>query len=165
MDGGLGGFQAGANYQVGAWVFGVEGQFSWADLHGSHVESARYRRHLTTKVKRISNVAGRLGYAFDRTLIYVRGCGAWVRDDHTKIDAGAIEATGRASRSGWLIGTGIEHAFFGNWSGKVEYNFMDFGRRGVTMVEVGGGAPEVFNVQQEIHSITFGLNWRFGPGL
>jgi hypothetical protein len=32
LRGGLGGFQAGANYQVNQFVIGLEGDFSWADL-------------------------------------------------------------------------------------------------------------------------------------
>src|SRR5262249_49788539 len=38
VDGFIGGGQVGYNYQVGRWVFGVEADFSWADVNGSHVD-------------------------------------------------------------------------------------------------------------------------------
>ena len=33
-------------------------------------------------------------------------------------------------RWGWMVGGGLEYAFTGNWSMKIEYNYMNFGNRG-----------------------------------
>lgn len=34
------------------------------------------------------------------------------------------------TRTGWTIGAGAEQRFSGNWTAKIEYLFMDFGRVG-----------------------------------
>src|SRR5262245_52680225 len=50
----LGGFQVGGNYQIGQWVFGVEGQFSWARLDGNHVSIPDPADVLSTRADWIS---------------------------------------------------------------------------------------------------------------
>ena len=34
-NGWLGGAQVGCNYQVGGWVFGIQGDYAWTDASGS----------------------------------------------------------------------------------------------------------------------------------
>ena len=160
----LGGLQAGANYQFSNWVVGLEGQYSWADLKGDHISLVDAADTLGTKVRRIATFAARFGYAFDRTLIYAKGGGAWAHDDHTKIDLGVLEGIGDRNRSGWLAGFGIEHAFYGPWSAKLEYNYMDLGTRSVTLFDPAGPPPDIFNVRQRIQTIVAGINYRFWTG-
>lgn len=157
----LGGLQAGANYQFSNWVIGVEGQYSWADLSGSHISLVDPADTLGTKVRRMATFAGRFGYAFDRALIYAKGGGAWAHDDHTKIDLGVLEGVGRLNRSGWMAGTGIEYAVLGSWSAKLEYNYMDMGTRRVTLIDPAGGPPDFFDIRQHIQTIVVGINYRF----
>jgi outer membrane immunogenic protein len=160
----LAGFQAGANYQFTNWVIGVEGQYSWARFRGDHISLVDPADTLSTKVRRIATFAGRFGYAFDRTLIYAKGGGAWTHDDHTKIDLGVLEGIGHANRSGWMAGAGVEYAFNGPWSAKLEYNYMDFGTRRVTLFDPAGGPPDFFDIRQRIHTIAAGVNYRFWTG-
>src|SRR5882757_404693 len=35
---GIGGIQGGCNYQVGGWVFGIQGDYDWARANGSHAD-------------------------------------------------------------------------------------------------------------------------------
>ena len=69
-------------------------------------------------------------------------------------------------RSGWMIGTGIEQAISGNWSAKIEYNYMDFGTETnlfpVLRIAGAPGLFDRFDVTQRIHLIKFGINYRFG---
>jgi outer membrane immunogenic protein len=165
VDGAVAGGQVGFNYQTGPWVLGVEGQFSWANLDGNHLNPLDLADSLTTRVRWMSSVAARIGYAFERTLVYVKGGGAWARDHHETIDLGVLERTGGATRSGWLVGGGLEYGIGGGWSAKVEYNFMDFGRRTITMSPVDpAGDADLFDIDQHIHTVIFGLNYRFGGG-
>jgi outer membrane immunogenic protein len=157
----LGGLQAGANYQFSNWVIGVEGQYSWADLSGSHISLVDPADTLGTKVRRMATFAGRFGYAFDRALIYAKGGGAWAHDDHTKFDLGVREGVGRLNRSGWMAGAGVEYAFIGPWSAKLEYNYMDMGTRRVTLIDPAGGPPDFFDIRQHIQTIVVGINYRF----
>jgi outer membrane immunogenic protein len=72
-----------------------------------------------------------------------------------------IAASVRVTRSGWLVGTGIEYAITPTWSAKIEYNYMDFGTKNVLFDLSGDPA----SVKQQLHSVKFGINYRFwGPG-
>ena len=57
------------------------------------------------------------------------------------------------------MGGGIEYAFTRNWSGKVEYNYMDFGTKDLNFC--GGGYCDPFRVFQRLHEVKVGLNYRF----
>jgi outer membrane immunogenic protein len=64
-----------------------------------------------------------------------------------------------------MFGTGIEHAFFGNWSAKVEYDYLDFGTRTTTFTGLGAlvvGLNDNVDIRQRIHLVKLGLNYRFG---
>jgi outer membrane immunogenic protein len=173
----LGGGQVGFNYQVASWVLGAEAQFSWADLEGKDncvIASPIALVNCRTKVDWLGTVAGRLGFAFDRTMVFVTGGGAWVHDNYdtsffaTPFPNIHVEDT----RWGWMFGTGVEHAFFGNWSAKVEYDYLDFGTKTVAIngaiTPVAAAAiPASFGVQnqQHINEVKAGINWRFAPNL
>ena len=81
-------------------------------------------------MKSLASVTGRLGYAWDRFLGYVKGGGAWENDDHFFTDA-INTGTASLTRSGWTVGIGGEYAFTNFVSGFVEYDYYDFGDRDV----------------------------------
>jgi outer membrane immunogenic protein len=62
----VGGAQVGVNYQVNAAVFGLEGDFSGASLHGNSTDGAGFTHN--TGSDWTSTVTNRLGYAIDRAL-------------------------------------------------------------------------------------------------
>ena len=74
VSGWLAGGQIGCDYQAGAVLFGVEGQYSWANLKGDSVDTLSgeiLSDH--TKVEALGTITARLGYVWDRTLLYVKG--------------------------------------------------------------------------------------------
>lgn len=169
----LGGFQAGFNYQIAQWVFGVEGQWSWSGMEGdSAINPASYTwlngaasDFAHTDVNWVATLAGRVGIAFDRTLLYVKGGFAWADEEHWMSYIGGLQATDKFSdtRTGWMVGVGVEHAFWANWSAKLEYNFMDFGTDRHAQTCFGTGVIcNDFDVDQQIHVVKFGINYRFG---
>ncbi len=83
-------------------------------------------------------MTGRVGYAWDRFLRYVKGVVAWEGDDHSYTD-GVTTGTVSATRNGWTIGVGGEYAFTNFLSGFVEYNYYEFGSRDLTFVDNIGG--------------------------
>jgi outer membrane immunogenic protein len=163
----LGGAQVGFNYQTGPLVWGAEAQFSWSDITGSNLCFAEFQ--CRAKTDWLGTAAVRLGYAFDRTMIFVKGGGAWA---HNKYDLSIIEGIGSQqnfnaseTRWGWMFGTGIEHAFYGNWSAKVEYDFLDLGTKNVDFglnALLSPGESVTTEIRQRIHLVKFGLNYRFG---
>jgi outer membrane immunogenic protein len=124
------------------------------------------------KVDGLITYAGRVGFSADRTLVYVKGGGAWVHDKLTVDQVGGIVTTcnggvcaiagetTKHSRWGWMWGTGIEYALPNNWSAKVEYNFIDVSSNDNQSF---GNVPFTFDVTQRIHLVKFGLNYRLGP--
>ena len=160
IDGFIGGGQVGFNYQVGALVWGVEADFSWANLDGSFTDTVFFGDNTTT-VKWFGTVTGRIGYAWDRTLLYVKGGGAWVRDVYAITDDSGFFAETRETRWGWTVGAGLEYGLTPNWSVKVEYNYLDFGTERIRFAP-DFGAPFERDADQQIHVVKFGINYRFG---
>jgi outer membrane immunogenic protein len=89
-DDGVIGVQGGYNWQTGALVVGIEVQSSWGEVRkgGIKVEPSEVvrRRRAGTTVENVGTIAGRLGYAMDRWLGYVKAGGAWAFDIHRVFD-------------------------------------------------------------------------------
>ena len=131
----VGGGQVGANYQLNSFVVGVEGDFDWfADNNnsGGGTGIGRLTGYYTisgsSNGRWLTTVTGRLGYAFDRVLVYAKGGGAWVGSNNLtllNVGTGATVAFGNSNtNTGWVVGGGLEYAFFNNWTAKVEYNYV-----------------------------------------
>ena len=63
------------------------------------------------------------------------------------------------TQSGWTAGAGVEFAVSGNWSAKLEYEYVDLTRQRYDLS--GFGLPGV-DVDPRIHLLKFGLNYHFG---
>jgi outer membrane immunogenic protein len=166
-DGFIGGVQGGCDYQVGPWVFGVQGDYNWADVNGSHVDPffAGHTHHVDTKS--LASVTGRVGYAWDRFLAYVKAGGAWERDDHSITGPLFVTTTSGETRGGWTVGVGGEYAFT-NWlSGFVEYDYYQFDDRTRTVVcgvpgcLPGGASAFSVDIEDRKHVVKAGINVRF----
>ena len=165
-SGALAGGTFGGNYQFGNVVLGLEGTYDWADIRNTQsavLGLGAGTLTLVTKNDYIATVAGRVGYAFDRVLIYGKGGAAFTRD---RLDANLVgpvpgTATGSFDRTGWLAGAGVEYAFLQNWSMKLEYDYLGFGRTSETPTTTGGLAASSASVKLEMQKLLFGVNYRF----
>src|SRR5437764_225709 len=72
-DGAVAGGQVGFNWQTGSLVLGVEGSGDWADIKGSGQSALFVQDINNTKISSLFTVTGRVGWAWDRTLLYVKG--------------------------------------------------------------------------------------------
>jgi outer membrane immunogenic protein len=161
-DGWLAGGTIGYNYQQGNLVLGTEGEFYWSDLEGSKSNNllvpftASYSNNWT------GTLSTRLGVAFDTVLVYSKAGVAWANNDYT-LNLGvpvAASFTGSDTDTGWLVGGGVEWAFARNWSAKIEGTYMDFGQKNKELGNVGG-VPIAADVDAQISTIKFGVNYRF----
>jgi outer membrane immunogenic protein len=163
--GGLAGGQAGCDYQfTGGFVIGIQGDYAWASAEGSHDSALETGVAYHSKARSLASVTGRVGYAWDRFLGYVRGGGAWERDDYwaTTIILGTAY-TARETRSGWTIGVGGEYAFTNAVSAFVEYGYYDFGTRTIGLTpQVVGLGPALVDIKAASSVVRAGLNVRFG---
>src|SRR5262249_40822749 len=157
-DGFLGGAQAGFNWQVNQWVFGVEGDWSWTNANScsGHVVFPAYAG--CADVNWYATLAGRAGVALDRALFYAKGGVAFVEDDKF-IRFNGVEKTdtNKVIGGGWMVGAGLESAFAPNWWGKVEYIFLDFGGGSpFTFTANPVGLVEKWDIDQQVHVVKAG---------
>ena len=170
VDGFVAGGQVGCNlWQRDRWVFGIEGQASWADIDGSVTLPALTTGQLAsfrTEIDVIGSIAARFGYAFGatgQTLVFVKGGAAFVHEQFHATYAifPAAQQSDKDLRWGWMIGAGIEQALSSNWSLKGEYNYSNFGTRDVDLC-APGPLCDTFSIKQHVHLVKFGINYRFG---
>ena len=164
-DSWVGGVQAGCDYQfAGGFVIGIQGDYAWTDAEGSHDSARELGVAYHSRVRSLATATGRIGYAWDRLLGYVKGGGAWERDDYwaTTIVVGTAYAA-RETRSGWTIGVGGEYAFTTFLSGFVEYNYYDFGTGEIGFTpQLAGLRPAFVDIKETKSVVRAGLNFRFG---
>jgi len=152
----LAGGTAGYNWQSGAIVYGIEGDFDWSNVKGS--ASCAVVLTCETASSRLATFRGRVGYAFDRWLPYITAGGAYGNVKATTSAAGVTLASASKSELGWTFGAGLEYAFMGNWTAKLEYLYVNLGSFDA------GIAPVVNNVSFKESIVRAGLNYKFsGP--
>jgi outer membrane immunogenic protein len=173
-DGAIFGGQIGCDYQFwGNWVIGIQGDFAGARITGDQnlgttpfgvASTDAGITHVRTDW--LASVTGRIGWTgwLPRTLFYIRGGGAWVRDkfDFISVNGNNDEffATGTQTRSGWTIGGGIEYALAPNWSIFAEFNHYDFGNKTVARF-LSTRSVTTFDAKQRIEAVRVGVNYRF----
>jgi outer membrane immunogenic protein len=139
-------------------VLGVEVDYQWANINGSGTaggitDSARVRDFGTARA--------RVGYAWDRWLVY--GTGGWAFDARTRYSfVTPAGPTGSRELDGWAAGAGVEYAFAPNWSAKLEYLHVDLDRRNYPTVV--GCAATACTVGANLDTVRLGLNYRFWGG-
>ena len=154
-------------------MIGIEGDGSAADIKGGITDTVSLAGIPITgtanaRTDWLASTTGRLGWAWDRWLVYGKGGVAWAGDKYSaSIPIFNEQLNASETRTGWTVGGGIEWAFWNNWSAKVEYDFYDFGTRSVTLAGTFAGAPITVpgvDVKQTISAVKFGINYRFGWG-
>jgi outer membrane immunogenic protein len=112
VDGFLGGVQLGYNWQFSPnIVFGLEADITGTDMNGTPLGIPVHIDYLAT-------ARARIGYAWDRTMLYGTGGLAYSR---------AAAAGLHDTDTGWAAGAGLEWAYSNSWTLKAEYLYVDLG--------------------------------------
>ncbi len=159
-DGWFAGGQIGWNWQAAGspWVWGIEADLQGADISGSATANGLGLITGTADIDMFATVRGRLGYAWDRVMVYGTGGIAWARNEFTLTGLGVTISEDR-THTGWVVGGGVEWALLDNWTAKIEYQFLSFdSERYFPAVAAGAG----IDFDTDIHTIRIGLNYRFG---
>ena len=160
----VGGAQAGFDYQFSSVVVGAQASLSDSYINGQDTENAvggTNQLRLTSEPTWFASVTGRVGYAANTLLFYLKGGGAWMHIEHVEDNLGVGGAAGSPSqsisdtRSGFVGGVGLEYAMTENLSALFEYDFYDFG----TKTEPFFTTP--IAIRSDLHTLTVGLNYRF----
>jgi outer membrane immunogenic protein len=148
----------GYNYDVGGgWIAGIEGDLGLLDISADDKQVYDGHIYKTHFGPWWGTVRGRAGYAFDRTLVYGTAGAAFMAVDEISIGNTPGETAKNAdTRSGWVVGAGIEHAFAPNAAVKIEYLHMDFGRYEGLSANV-----ENFHFDNSVDLVRAGVNYKF----
>jgi len=171
LDGVIGGGQLGYNWQgLGSpWVFGIEADIQGSDEHNNNGTFAGIGSAIAyqQKFEWFGTVRGRVGWVTGyegRWLPYVTGGLAYGQNN---ISGGGtlglgltpVAFNGSNTNLGWTVGAGLEWAFGGEWSAKIEYLYMDIDN-GQTFALIPGVTN--FTTGHMIDNIgRVGINWHF----
>jgi outer membrane immunogenic protein len=123
-----GGVFFGGNIQMGNWIFSLESTFEGMGLSQTTspvVPTDTFK----TSIDWLLFVEPRLGYTFNRTMVFVKG--GWVGGNATFSASGVTTGGGIASFEdkefvdGWTIGGGIEYAWHPSFIVGIDYNYID----------------------------------------
>jgi outer membrane immunogenic protein len=169
VDGFLVGPTVGCNFQTGGFVFGIEGDWSWSSKEGEGRGIPPFSTLAVSQTREnwLATIRGRLGWAFDRWMIYATGGGAFA-DIEARVVPDAILGIAPISesqtRAGWTVGGGFEWAFAPNWSAKIEYLHVEFEDVGYFLTPPVGFANRAGGVPLHNDIVRAGINYRFGWG-
>lgn len=138
----FGGIQAGYNFTYDPFVFGIEGEMSYANITDSDAT-------VDAKIDWKGSITPRIGYAFDRFLPYIKGGFAF---GNAEITDGAFSES--KTHVGWTLGTGMEYAITPNFTAKIEYMYTDLGSE---TYDVGTPISAGFKGSD----IKLGINYKF----
>ena len=202
VAGGLGGFEVGYNQQLSNnWVLGVEGDIVATNTHGARnlppllgnvgpTVPTPNTIEVGDRTNWIGTITGKVGYAYGRTLYYVKGGVAF---EDSKVSATCLDpavaaaglvpctngfvaggapafvpgltASGASAwttqtRVGGTVGFGTEFDLGRGWSAKSEVDFLDFGRHTALS---SNGVVQLSDWNYLVQG-KIGVNYRFAPG-
>lgn len=162
------GGQIGCDYEFpSSFVIGVEGSASGSTMRGSQsvaLPLGNPGEAALVKVNTdfLAGLTGRVGYAFDNVLLYVRG-GAALAGDKFEVSGTftglPYDFRGLDNRFGWVAGGGVDWAFSRHWSTFLEYDFYDFGHGTVSMLDGINGFSGPVNVKQNVQVVKVGFDF------
>jgi outer membrane immunogenic protein len=163
VDGWFGGIAAGANFQTGSFVLGIEGDIAWTDISGTN-EIPDSSSIASLNVDYLGTVRARAGVAFDSVLVYATGGFAYAGGSVgiTELD-GTTDASEDVTFTGYAIGLGAEVAVTENISIKGEYLYTALSSDDVVFssedYEIDGDLA--VNGDLSAHTFKIGLNYSF----
>ena len=188
LTGFTGGGDVGCDYQLGAWVVGVEGD--WSNLNkegqGFNAPGTSLPNPLTTppgllnvtayeaQERWFATARGRIGYAFDKYFYYVTGGAAWMKIDSSHFCVLCFSSTTGAPlggaffrnefqsdrRLGWTIGGGVEYAINNRgWSVRSEYLYVSIPSYTTFTTPTGVGVSSQVN---NLSTKQYDIIWRVG---
>jgi len=175
------GAQTGYNWQLGAWVYGVETDLNFLDgrngASGIFAAPAAYAGQgaslyqlaYSPSARFFGSLRARLGFSVDRALFYVTAGAATGGARGPAIlqllPGGPgnpyTTADSQSSRMKYIFGAGVDYALMDRWSARLEYLFLNQ-QLNSQLFDNGAGFQYVSRTRNENHILRFGLNYNFG---
>lgn len=157
VDGFIGGLYGGYNWQTATnWVLGIDGSINWSGASGSSTGPGPLPDANSAEVNWKGLIRGRLGYAWDRFMLYGTAGAAVAGYSASTTNP---DGTGNATPWGWTVGAGAEVALTDNVVARLDYSYQDYGTFNVTGSGTfgGGGVP----VSLKSHTVMGGIALKF----
>ncbi len=174
LSGVIGGVQAGANWQTGNAVFGIEGDFQGANQSASSSTSVIdvngvidpnmgiVTAATSDKIKAFGTLRGRLGIASGRWLYYLTGGGAFWSWSSTMTVTNLGPASFSNFQTGTTLGGGVEFALADAWTVKAEYLYLQ--STGISKAPFPARFDVLFNTRIRENLFRVGVNYAFFTG-
>lgn len=170
----VGGGQIGYNWQFAPnWLLGIEGDISGTGIRNNATVpitqlgvpvGAGFNHVADRSIDWMASIRGRLGWVWDRWLVYGTGGAAWAdvnyRTDYTNFGTN-IPVSTNVTLSGWVAGGGVEYAVANNWTVRAEYLYYDFGDETIINPTVVPGLNYLSTFDNKIHVVRAGVNYKF----
>lgn len=178
-NGFTGGVQVGYDYQEGNFLVGVVTDIDYTRFRDDvNVGTAQLNTHLPlnnrfqAKLDELGTLRGKIGWANDQLAVYGTGGLAYGKtkqsvDMFGPAPAQLTQFSGSESRTktGYVVGAGIEYALTTNLSLSGEYLYYNLGRNtlNVAVIPGNGGAGTGYNSHFKFDGqvVRVGLNYRF----
>jgi outer membrane immunogenic protein len=165
----VGGGQVGGNAQFGHLVLGLEADIDYTDVH--HTGASIFPTfspapagppvQATGTTDWMLTLAGRVGVAFDRVLVYGKGGGALVQNNASlNSTPGVLLWSGSNTTPAWVAGGGIEIALAENWSARLEYNYVGL-RSWTANPSVLLPVNDMLTIKPSLQTVTLGVSYLF----
>jgi outer membrane immunogenic protein len=171
----LGGGQIGYNYEFWSFfVIGAEVMFDWlpntqntVNVTNTILVPGTTNTAAVTLNNRWATMATvKLGYAWDRMLLYGKGGGAWVGTSNPGFTVNNVPAsftsTSNNNNFGATVGLGVEWAFADHWSARAEWDAILLQNQSVTVSGSAFGTDTITVKNGSINMFTAALNYKFG---
>jgi outer membrane immunogenic protein len=173
QSGGRGGFvgggQLGYNYQFtpgSGFVLGVETDFqgtAFAKADAAYLGTTPYY-NVSLSLDWFGTVRGRVGYAFDRVLIYGTGGFAYGGGSQSAYASSYPYTLSSSVRTGYAAGGGFESAFTEKLSAKIEALYVNLGKRNAGNTVYDATVPAYYGTgiaESGFAVVRAGINYRF----
>jgi outer membrane immunogenic protein len=188
LNGWVFGGQAGYNWQSGNWVGGIETDIQWTGQKGSAFFScfgvatcspgstavppgqAASTLTLEQKLLWFGTLRGRVGGLVTPTVLaYVTGGLAYGQIKTEGVLSGfnaggafiGVPYSNSVTKAGWTLGAGLEGRLWGNWTGKVEYLYVDLGSVSNTVINTPALVGAAYSSRITDNIFRVGVNYHF----
>jgi|CZKQ01.1.fsa_nt_gi outer membrane immunogenic protein len=160
-----GGGQVGYNWQKGAFVFGLEADADYLNTENTQTDNrteSSLKPLWRANVDFQGSLRARAGISVDKALIYATG---GVALSHGKSGFLSEEEGFNAYQDEWqpgfVGGVGVEYALNCHWSARMEALYSHYPTTNTT---ISGDNSYHFDIQNNVYSVRFGINYLFGGG-
>ena len=181
----IGGVYAGYNWQVNRWVVGLEGDATFLNGTASNTQTvlATFSVPLVTQgpfqinshTDWLATIRGRVGYTWDRLMVYGTGGAAWTQTSYTTTFSAAPLGTSaidtgsfNQNKVGFAVGGGLEWMATRNWLLRAEYLYYRFDASSGNLPVIGPGCtPATCSFGSSSGALQFqtvrvGVSYKFG---